>query len=136
MPYAVPKVPVMFGASIDHPLVSLMIRPGAWKDAAAVSSAVFRSHEGNVPEVNAQFYTNTSTYSYYAYNARMFRSLGAYRRKVLDTESKNLGWPLLRMPVLYHSDDPQDESIEGEVGDGGDVWMMRRRRWHRRWLLM
>lgn len=84
---------------------------GRWGELAAVSSAVFRSHEGNVPEVNAQFYTNTTTYSYYAYNARMFRSLGAYRRKVLDTESKNLGWPLLRMPVLYHSDDPEARTI-------------------------
>ena len=85
---------------------------GRWGELAAVSSAVFRSHEGNVPEVNAQFYTNTTTYSYYAYNARMFRSLGPYRRKVLDTESKNLGWPLLRMPVLYHhSDDPKARTI-------------------------
>ncbi|KAI9037680.1 putative alpha-glucosidase [Aspergillus affinis] len=84
---------------------------GRWGELAAVSSAVFRSHEGNVPEVNAQFYTNSTTYSYYAYNARLFRSLGPYRRRVLDTDSKVRGWPLLRMPVLYHSDDRRAREI-------------------------
>lgn len=84
---------------------------GRWGELAAVSSAVFRSHEGNVPEVNAQFYTNSSTYEYFAYNARLFRSLGPYRRRILDTECKHLGWPLLRMPVLYHPDDEQARRI-------------------------
>lgn len=84
---------------------------GRWGELAAVSSPVFRSHEGNVPEVNTQFYTDSSTYSYFAYNARLFRSLGPYRRKTMNTESKHLGWPLLRMPVLYHSDDPKAREI-------------------------
>lgn len=78
---------------------------GRWAELGAVSSAVFRSHEGNVPSVNAQFYTNTSTYQYYAYNARLFKSLAPYRRGILDTECKHRGWPLLRMPVVYHPDD-------------------------------
>lgn len=87
---------------------------GRWGELAAVSSAVFRSHEGNVPQVNAQFYTNSSTYSYHAYNSRMFASLAAYRRKILNTESKNLGWPLLRMPVIYHPDDIKAKAISYE----------------------
>lgn len=84
---------------------------GRWGELAAVSSAVFRSHEGNVPEVNAQFYTNSTTYSYFAYNARLFRSLGPYRRRVLNTDSKLQGWPLLRMPVLYHANDRRAREI-------------------------
>jgi alpha-glucosidase (family GH31 glycosyl hydrolase) len=87
---------------------------GRWGELSAVSSAVFRSHEGNVPQINAQFYTNSSTYAYYAYNARMFRSLAAYRRRILDTESKNLGWPLLRMPVIYHPEDVRAKAISYE----------------------
>ncbi|KAJ5085045.1 hypothetical protein N7532_009816 [Penicillium argentinense] len=87
---------------------------GRWGELSAVSSAVFRSHEGNVPQLNAQFYTNATTYAYYAYNARMFRSLAAYRRRILDTESKNLSWPLLRMPVIYHPDDAKAKSISYE----------------------
>lgn len=84
---------------------------GRWGELSAVSSSVFRSHEGNVPQVNAQFYTNTSTYGYFSYNARMFSSLARYRRRILDTECKNLGWPLLRMPVIYHPNDPKAKAI-------------------------
>lgn len=78
---------------------------GRWGELAAVSSAVYRSHEGDIPSANVQTYTNSSTYSYFAHSARLFRSLGPYRRRVLDEESIKLGWPLLRMPVLYHTRD-------------------------------
>jgi len=84
---------------------------GRWGELAAVSSPVFRSHEGNIPSVNAQFYTNTSTYEYYAYNARMFVSLAPYRRKILETECSTKGWPLLRAPVMYHTSDLKARQI-------------------------
>jgi alpha-glucosidase (family GH31 glycosyl hydrolase) len=41
----------------------------------------------------------------------MFASLAKYRRRILETESKNLGWPLLRMPVVYHPDDKVAKAI-------------------------
>lgn len=84
---------------------------GRWGELAAVSSAVFRSHEGNVPQVNAQFYSNATTYAYYAYNARMFAALGPYRRMILDTECATKGWPLLRAPVMYHPQDLRARNI-------------------------
>ena len=87
---------------------------GRWGELAAVSSSVFRSHEGNIPTVNAQFYSNSTTYKYYAYNARMFASLSTYRRKILDTECATKGWPLLRPPVMYHTDDMRARQISYE----------------------
>lgn len=87
---------------------------GRWGEMAAVSSAVFRSHEGNIPSVNAQFYSNASTYDWYAYNARLFVALGPYRRHVLETESETKGWPLLRGPVMYHPDDLRTRNIRYE----------------------
>lgn len=36
---------------------------GRWGEMAAVASSVFRSHEGNIPQVNVQFYSNASTYT-------------------------------------------------------------------------
>ncbi|KAK4626215.1 Sulfoquinovosidase [Fulvia fulva] len=87
---------------------------GRWGELAAVSSAVFRSHEGNVPEVNAQFYSNSTTYQYYAYNTRLFVSLAKYRRHVLETESETKGWPLLRSPVMYHTSDLRARQISYE----------------------
>lgn len=84
---------------------------GRWGELAAVSSAVFRSHEGNIPSVNAQFYSNATTYQYYAYNARLFASLAKYRRHILETECGPKGWPLLRSPVLYYPSDPRARQI-------------------------
>lgn len=84
---------------------------GRWGELAALSSSVFRSHEGSVPSVNAQFYTNSSTYKYYAYNARVFASLGPYRRNILDTECATKGWPLMRPPVMYHPQDMMARNI-------------------------
>ena len=84
---------------------------GRWGELAAISSAVFRSHEGNIPQVNQQFYTNTRNYDYYAYNARMFVSLAPYRRKILEAEAAKKGWPLLRPPVMYHTNDPKARQI-------------------------
>ncbi|KAI7278873.1 hypothetical protein KC345_g5708 [Hortaea werneckii] len=71
----------------------------------------YQGYNGNIPEVNAQFYSNASTYGYYAYNARMFVSLAAYRRSVLDNECRAKGWPLLRPPVMYHTDDARAREI-------------------------
>ncbi|KAL3483926.1 glycosyl hydrolases family 31-domain-containing protein [Aspergillus germanicus] len=97
---------------------------GRWGELAAVSSSVFRTHEGNVPQVNAQSYTNASTWTYFSYNARMFASLGRYRRRILDTESKQLGWPLLRMPVIYHPHDDKAKAISYQSFYlGGDLYV-------------
>ena len=87
---------------------------GRWGELAAVSSAVFRSHEGNIPGVNAQFYSNQSTYAWYAYSARMFASLAAYRRKILTTECEPRGWPLLRPAAMYHTKDSKARAIQYE----------------------
>ncbi|KAH9826341.1 glycoside hydrolase family 31 protein [Teratosphaeria destructans] len=48
---------------------------------------------------------NTTTYTYYSYNARLFVALAPYRRKILTCESATRGWPLLRAPVMYHPTD-------------------------------
>ncbi|KAJ6439434.1 aromatic prenyltransferase [Purpureocillium lavendulum] len=84
---------------------------GRWGELAAVSSAVFRSHEGNIPGINAQAYTNASTMAWYAHSARLFRALGPYRRRVLDGECATNGWPLLRLPVLHHPRDARARRI-------------------------
>jgi alpha-glucosidase (family GH31 glycosyl hydrolase) len=85
---------------------------GRWGELGAVSSAVFRTHEGNIPQINAQSYTNSSTLTWFSYNARLFKALAPYRRYVLDNESAVKGWPLLRLPVLLH---PQDKRAR-EIG--------------------
>ncbi|KAJ3077123.1 hypothetical protein HK102_005293, partial [Quaeritorhiza haematococci] len=83
---------------------------GRWGEVSAFSGAIFRTHEGNIPSVNAQFYSNASTYIYHAYNVRMFRSLRGYRRALLE-EYYRFGWPLVRHPLLYAPIDLTDEDV-------------------------
>ena len=70
-----------------------------------------KNPSGNIPQVNEQFYSDTRSYEYYAYNARMFVSLAAYRRTILDAESATKGWPLLRPPVMYNPEDRRARQI-------------------------
>ena len=44
----------------------------------------------------------------------MFVSLAAYRRRILETESATKGWPLLRPPVMYHTEDMRARQISYE----------------------
>lgn len=94
-----------------------------WGELAAVSSAVFRSHEGNIPQINVQPYTNESTYSSFAYNARMFRALAPYRRRLLEGEVAMRGLPLLRMPVLHHPEDRRARNITESFYLGPDLYI-------------
>ena len=49
-----------------------------WMEANAFTAA-FRTHEGNQPEANAQFYDNSTTLSHFAKFATVFALLASYR---------------------------------------------------------
>lgn len=96
---------------------------GRWGELAAVSNAVFRSHEGEIPQINAQPYSNASTFSWFSHNARLFRALGPYRRNILDRECAEKGWPLVRFPVVYHPDDRRAANISASFYLGPDLYV-------------
>ncbi|RLN62854.1 hypothetical protein BBP00_00004492 [Phytophthora kernoviae] len=77
---------------------------GRWGELGAFSGTAFRTHEGNIPQVNVQAYTDAETRAYHAYNARMFRSLKPYRLALLDEYQSN-GWPIVRHPMVYSPND-------------------------------
>lgn len=87
---------------------------GRWGEMSAFAGAAFRTHEGNIPQVNAQAYTNASTLAYHAYNARLFASLKAYRKSAL-AEYQQKGWPLLRHPAVYAPNDTLATAVVDEV---------------------
>ena len=87
---------------------------GRWGEVGALSGAVFRSHEGLIPSVNVQSYTNDSTFAYFAYNARLFKSLRKYRRGLLN-EAVTTGRPLVRHPLVYFPLDPRSRNVIDEV---------------------
>ncbi|KAG9770941.1 hypothetical protein KCU88_g6494, partial [Aureobasidium melanogenum] len=80
---------------------------GRWGEMGAFSGAAFRTHEGNIPSVNVQTYTNSTSYRYHAYNARMYVALAPYRR-YLAQEYQQKGWPMVRHPIVYAAHDDQE----------------------------
>ncbi|KAF7725051.1 hypothetical protein EC973_000458 [Apophysomyces ossiformis] len=76
----------------------------------AVFTAVFRTHEGMIPEKNAQFYDNEELFLHFAHTARMYASLAPYREYLMK-EAYEKGWPLMRHMVMYYPDDPTVRQI-------------------------
>lgn len=87
---------------------------GRWGEMSAFSGAVFRTHEGNIPSVNTQFYSNATTYIYHSYNARLFVALKPYR-DYLSKQYQDLGWPLVRHPTIYAPHDVVASKVVDEI---------------------
>jgi alpha-glucosidase (family GH31 glycosyl hydrolase) len=75
-----------------------------WCELSAFTS-VFRTHEGIIPELNAQFYDDEETFAHYAFTARLYTSWSPYRKQLL-MEAHTKGWPVMRHLVLYYPEDP------------------------------
>ncbi len=75
-----------------------------WMEANAFTAA-FRTHEGNQPEANAQFYDNDTTLSHFAKFATVFALLASYRDSLMQ-EAENKGYPLVRHMYLENPEDP------------------------------
>ncbi|MFK7969953.1 MAG: alpha-glucosidase [Bacteroidia bacterium] len=84
----------------DH---ELLLR---WMEFSAFT-ALFRSHEGNQPELNIQAYTDSITREHFALTAGWFAKLAPYR-KALMQEAAQSGMPLARHCLLHY---PQDKSL-------------------------
>lgn len=71
---------------------------------------IFRTHEGNQPENNVQFYTDAETLDTFAYWAKVYAALFEYR-KTLVTEAAESGLPVVRHPFIHYPDDPETWKI-------------------------
>ncbi|PWN52561.1 hypothetical protein IE53DRAFT_273455 [Violaceomyces palustris] len=92
---------------------------GRWGEVEALSSALFRTHEGNIPSVNVQAYTDEKSYRYHSFNARLFVSLADYRARLLK-EYEDLGWPLVRHTAVYSDSDEDWDRIRDQSFFLGD----------------
>jgi len=70
-------------------------------------SIVFRTHEGNRPDKNYQFYNDSSSLKHFSRYAKIFSQLFTYRKLLLDSASK-YGTPILR-PMFF--DFPNDLNL-------------------------
>jgi len=94
--------------AIDNPLLEyhrskdLLLR---WIELGAFTT-VFRTHEGNIPEVNHQFYSDDETLRHFARFAKIYAAWKPYRMDLVEEASKT-GLPVVRHPFLHYPNDPE-----------------------------
>jgi alpha-glucosidase (family GH31 glycosyl hydrolase) len=93
--------------AIDHPLIEyhrsreLLMR---WTELAAFTT-VFRTHEGNRPDVNHQIYSDGETLEHFSRFARVYAAWKAYRMDLVEEASES-GLPVVRHPLVHYPEDP------------------------------
>ncbi|KAI4330310.1 hypothetical protein MLD38_028608 [Melastoma candidum] len=74
-----------------------------WMELNAFTT-VFRTHEGNKPSCNSQFYSNDRTYSHFARFAKVYNAWKFYRIQLVK-EAARKGLPVCRHLFLHYPDD-------------------------------
>ncbi|KAJ3693758.1 hypothetical protein LUZ60_009238 [Juncus effusus] len=78
-----------------------------WMELNAFS-IVFRTHEGNKPSSNCQFYSNNTTLSHFARCAKIYKAWFFYRLQLVK-EAAEKGLPVVRHLFLHY---PQDKTVQ------------------------
>jgi alpha-glucosidase (family GH31 glycosyl hydrolase) len=99
--------------AIDNPLLEyhrskeLLLR---WIELGAFT-VVFRTHEGNIPEVNYQIYSDEETLRHFARFAKVYAAWEPYRMELVK-EASETGLPVVRHPFVHYPDDPEVLGLE------------------------
>jgi alpha-glucosidase len=94
--------------AIDNPLLEyhrsreLLLR---WIELGAFTT-VFRTHEGNIPEVNHQIYSDEETLQHFARFAKVYAAWKPYRMELVE-EASQKGLPVTRHPFIHYPHDPE-----------------------------
>ncbi|KAK0596786.1 hypothetical protein LWI29_019092 [Acer saccharum] len=80
-----------------------------WMELNAFTS-VFRTHEGNKPSCNSQFYSNQRTLSHFARFAKVYKAWKFYRIQLVK-EASQRGLPVCRHLFLHYPDDEQVQRL-------------------------
>jgi alpha-glucosidase len=75
-----------------------------WMELNAFT-ALFRTHVGFIPKISAQVDTDAETLSHFSTFSFIYRSLGTYRRGVVEEAAKR-GYPVVRHLFLHFPEDP------------------------------
>jgi alpha-glucosidase (family GH31 glycosyl hydrolase) len=108
--------------AIDSPLLryhrskELLMR---WTELAAFT-VVFRTHEGNRPEVNHQIYSDAETLRHFARLAEVYATWKPYRTKLVE-EAAGTGLPVVRHPFIHYPHDPEVYGLEYQFMVGPDL---------------
>ncbi|XP_057466928.1 uncharacterized protein LOC130756430 [Actinidia eriantha] len=83
-----------------------------WMELNAFTT-VFRTHEGNKPSCNSQFYSNHTTLSHFARFAKVYKAWKFYRIQLVK-EASQKGLPVCRHLFLHYPDDEHVHSLSYE----------------------
>lgn len=89
-----------------HRSKELLLR---WMELNAFT-AIFRTHEGNQPDNNVQFYSDSETLDAFARWAKVYAALFDYRKTLVE-DASNLGLPVVRHPFIHYPNDPETWKI-------------------------
>ena len=82
-------------------------------------SPIFRTHEGNEPDKNIQFYSDSDTFATFSYWAKVYAAFADYRMKLMK-EAATKGYPLIRHLVLHYPDDENVYKLEDQFLYGSE----------------
>jgi len=108
--------------AIDHPLLTyrrskeLLLR---WIELSAFTT-VFRTHEGNRPQMNHQVYSDRETLRHFARFARVYRAWRTYRERLVR-EAADTGLPVVRHPFVHYPDDPWVHELRWQFMAGPEL---------------
>jgi len=108
--------------AIDNPLLryhrsrELLLR---WIELGAFT-AVFRTHEGNIPEVNHQIYSDEETLEHFVRFARIYAAWKPYRMELVK-EASEAGLPVVRHPYVHYPSDPEVPGLEHQFMVGTEL---------------
>lgn len=89
-----------------------------WTELGAFTS-VFRTHEGNRPELNHQFYSDEETLRHFGRFARVYAAWEPYRKELVR-EAAETGLPVVRHPFVHYSEDPGVFGLEYQFMVGSE----------------
>lgn len=94
--------------AINNPLArhirskELLLR---WMELSAFTT-IYRTHEGNLPDANSQFYSDEDTMAHFTRMAKIYQAWAPLRKRLVEEATRN-GMPVARHPFLHHPDDPE-----------------------------
>jgi alpha-glucosidase len=108
--------------AIDNPVFryhrskELLLR---WIELGAFTT-VFRTHEGNLPEVNHQIYSDEETLEHFVRFAKIYVAWKPYRM-ALVREASEKGLPVVRHPFIHYPHDPEASGLNYQFMVGPEL---------------
>jgi alpha-glucosidase len=90
-----------------------------WAEYAAFTP-IMRTHEGNQPEVNHQFYSDVDTLQQFARLTQIYVALSNYTKEAVNQNAEE-HIPVMRPIFLMFENDPEAYSVEYEYMYGDDL---------------